>query len=111
MDVLAHLEDLRRIEWDTAKETNTIAITPNTPPDAFSPSGFTPVTQGGMTTSYSQPIYVPGKYSVTLLFKTVRHKMLPIDLEEDHINLSPFMLNIVFQLTILMSYLGFKSAT
>ncbi|KAJ8954623.1 hypothetical protein NQ314_007061 [Rhamnusium bicolor] len=64
-DVLGHLEDLRRIEWaETSKERT--AVTPGTPPAGYSPVGGTPVTTvHGLTSSQSQPIYVPGKYSVS----------------------------------------------
>lgn len=62
VDVLAHLEDLRRIEWSETsvevKERNVAT------PDAFSMSSAISG-NGGMTTSQSQPLYVPGKYSVS----------------------------------------------
>ncbi|KAJ9582774.1 hypothetical protein L9F63_022885, partial [Diploptera punctata] len=67
-DVLEHLEDLRRREWDELSPRIRVLVgtTPDTPPsDAYSPSTAGPVQQGmhGLTTSHSQPIYVPGKYS------------------------------------------------
>lgn len=64
-DVLGHLEDLRRIEWAESSPRERSAITPGTPPANYSPVGGTPVSSGhGLTSSQSQPIYVPGKYSV-----------------------------------------------
>ncbi|KAJ3627359.1 hypothetical protein MTP99_014742 [Tenebrio molitor] len=63
-DVLGHLEDLRRIEWAESSPRERSAITPGTPPANYSPVGGTPVSAGhGLTSSQSQPIYVPGKYS------------------------------------------------
>lgn len=62
-DVLSHLEDLRRAEWTT--ETERKPTTPGTPPPAARNSTESvPVSNHGLTTSQSQPIYVPGKYSV-----------------------------------------------
>lgn len=62
-DVLGHLEDLRRIEWAETSPRDRKVATPGTPPANYSPTTGTPVS-GGLTTSHSQPIYVPGKYSV-----------------------------------------------
>lgn len=66
-DVLEHLEELRRREWDEMSPRIRVlgAGTPDTPPQAG-----TPISQGGalgLTTSHSQPIYVPGKYSVRVV--------------------------------------------
>lgn len=67
-DVLSHLEDLRRIEWSETSPRERKAVTPVTPPTNYSPTGGTPSTGNhGLTTSQSQPIYVPGKYSVSSL--------------------------------------------
>ncbi|XP_069681271.1 uncharacterized protein [Periplaneta americana] len=71
-DVLEHLEDLRRREWEDLSPRIRVLVgtTPDTPPsDAYTPSTTGPVGQHtpqghhGITTSHSQPIYVPGKYS------------------------------------------------
>lgn len=64
-DVLGHLEDLRRLEWsELSPKERTTAITPTTPPATnYSPNNGTHT----LTTSQSQPIYVPGKYSVTVI--------------------------------------------
>lgn len=61
-DVLSHLEDLRRAEWTT--ETERKPTTPGTPPPTRNSTEGAPVSNHGLTTSHSQPIYVPGKYSV-----------------------------------------------
>lgn len=61
-DVLSHLEDLRRAEWAT--ETERKPSTPGTPPSARNSIEDEPVSSHCLTTSHSQPIYVPGKYSV-----------------------------------------------
>ncbi|CAH0725226.1 unnamed protein product, partial [Brenthis ino] len=61
-DVLDHLEELRRHEWDEMSPRMRVlggTGTPQTPPSA-SP-GTLALTN--LTTSHSQPIYVPGKYS------------------------------------------------
>lgn len=67
-DVLEHLEELRRREW--AELSPRIRVlgagtggpsTPETPPSPADGS----VT--GLTASVSQPIYVPGKYSVSII--------------------------------------------
>ncbi|CAH0381642.1 unnamed protein product [Bemisia tabaci] len=50
-DVLEHLEDLRRRAWGVH-----LSPSPRTPPG---PAPRSPT----LTTSLSQPIYVPGKYS------------------------------------------------
>lgn len=65
-DVLSHLEDLRRRDWAEMSPRERVAVTPGTPPNNFSPVAGTPVSAGGygLTSSQSQPIYVPGKYSV-----------------------------------------------
>lgn len=66
-DVLSHLEDLRRRDWAEMSPRDRIAITPGTPQE-YGPATGTPVSGSasghGMTSSQSQPIYVPGKYSV-----------------------------------------------
>lgn len=68
-DVLEHLEDLRRKEWEEtpakAKPSN-----PQTPP---SPG----VDLHPLTSSHSQPIYVPGKYSVSRS-ESARIKSTPV---------------------------------
>lgn len=69
-DVLEHLEELRRREWDEMSPRIRVlgAGTPDSPPaPAYSPTSGTPVGAlcGGLTSSQSQPIYVPGKYSVS----------------------------------------------
>lgn len=62
-DVLGHLEDLRRMEW--TMETERKPSTPDTPPtDRNSIEGVSVSSNHSLTTSQSQPIYVPGKYSV-----------------------------------------------
>lgn len=84
-DVLDHLEELRRHEWDEMSPRIRVLGagsssasggpgTPGTPPSGRSPcQGSTagPASghhgaQGTLTTSLSQPIYVPGKYSVSI---------------------------------------------
>ncbi|XP_056641617.1 uncharacterized protein LOC130448333 isoform X4 [Diorhabda sublineata] len=64
VDVLGHLEDLRRIEWAEMSPKDRKVTTPSTPPTNYSPTTGrgTPVS-APLTTSLSQPIYVPGKYS------------------------------------------------
>ncbi|KAK9687756.1 hypothetical protein QE152_g36036 [Popillia japonica] len=64
-DVLSHLEDLRRRDWAEMSPRERVTVTPGTPPNNFSPVAGTPVSAGGLvlTSSQSQPIYVPGKYS------------------------------------------------
>lgn len=92
-DVLDHLEELRRREWDEMSPrirvlgTSTPGTpgTPGTPPGTQGPSGSSigsagergPMSghcgqMGGLTTSLSQPIYVPGKYSVSIEYFTLR---------------------------------------
>ncbi|GBP38258.1 hypothetical protein EVAR_29201_1, partial [Eumeta japonica] len=61
-DVLDHLEELRRHEWDEMSPRMRVLggpATPQTPP-AASPGSLA---LNNLTTSHSQPIYVPGKYS------------------------------------------------
>ncbi|XP_068085600.1 uncharacterized protein [Anabrus simplex] len=60
-DVLDHLEELRRREWEEMSPRIRVlsSTTPDTP---TSPSTAAPGSHG-LTTSHSQPIYVPGKYS------------------------------------------------
>ncbi|CAH2105487.1 unnamed protein product [Euphydryas editha] len=61
-DVLDHLEELRRHEWDEMSPRMRVlggTGTPQTPPSA-SPGSLA---LNNLTTSHSQPIYVPGKYS------------------------------------------------
>lgn len=67
-DVLEHLEELRRREWaELSPRIRVLGLTPTTPPG---PAPSTPLTRvpisTGLTTSQSQPIYVPGKYSVSI---------------------------------------------
>lgn len=70
-DVLGHLEDLRRIEWAESSPRERSVITPGTPPANYSPVGGTPASTGhGLTSSQSQPIYVPGKYSVSFILQS-----------------------------------------
>ncbi|XP_046671113.1 uncharacterized protein LOC124361123 [Homalodisca vitripennis] len=59
-DVLDHLDELRRREWAELSPRIRILGTPTTPPG---PAPSTPLTRVPLTTSHSQPIYVPGKYS------------------------------------------------
>ncbi|XP_072383858.1 uncharacterized protein [Diabrotica undecimpunctata] len=63
VDVLGHLEDLRRIEWTETSPKERKVTTPVTPPGTYSPTGRGTPVSGVLTTSMSQPIYVPGKYS------------------------------------------------
>lgn len=64
-DVLGHLEDLRRIEWAEMSPVERKPVTPSTPPADYGPvNGIG--TLPGLTSSQSQPIYVPGKYSVCI---------------------------------------------
>ncbi|XP_039749749.1 uncharacterized protein LOC120626328 isoform X3 [Pararge aegeria] len=61
-DVLDHLEELRRHEWEEMSPRMRVlggTGTPQTPPSA-SPGSLA---LSNLTTSHSQPIYVPGKYS------------------------------------------------
>ncbi|XP_052740833.1 uncharacterized protein LOC112055865 isoform X6 [Bicyclus anynana] len=61
-DVLDHLEELRRHEWEEMSPRMRVlggTGTPQTPPSA-SPGTLA---LNNLTTSHSQPIYVPGKYS------------------------------------------------
>ncbi|XP_044726527.1 uncharacterized protein LOC123290416 isoform X2 [Chrysoperla carnea] len=70
-DVLEHLEELRRREWDEMSPRMRVINntgTPGTPPSSvmgIPVSGHSGISigHGGLTTSHSQPIYVPGKYS------------------------------------------------
>lgn len=65
-DVLDHLEELRRHEWEEMSPRMRVlggTGTPQTPPSA-SPGSLA---LNNLTTSHSQPIYVPGKYSVSLI--------------------------------------------
>ena len=67
-DVLEHLEELRRREWDELSPRIRVIQpgTPGTPPGTYSPTRqLASVSLHGLTTSLSQPIYVPGKYSVS----------------------------------------------
>ncbi|XP_054268347.1 uncharacterized protein LOC128990108 isoform X2 [Macrosteles quadrilineatus] len=59
-DVLDHLEELRKREWAELSPRIRVLGTPSTPPG---PAPSTPLTRVPLTTSHSQPIYVPGKYS------------------------------------------------
>ncbi|XP_017770104.1 PREDICTED: uncharacterized protein LOC108557904 isoform X2 [Nicrophorus vespilloides] len=61
-DVLSYLEDLRRKDWVDMSPRERVAVTPETPPQAYSPVSGAPVSILGLTSSQSQPIYVPGKY-------------------------------------------------
>ncbi|XP_050667545.1 uncharacterized protein LOC126967146 isoform X5 [Leptidea sinapis] len=60
-DVLDHLEELRRHEWEEMSPRMRV-IGPNTPPTPPSASPGS-LALNNLTTSHSQPIYVPGKYS------------------------------------------------
>ena len=62
-DVLNHLEDLRRRDWAEMSPKERIAVTPGTPPNNLTGTPLSSANHG-LTTSLSQPIYVPGKYSV-----------------------------------------------
>ncbi|CAK1598997.1 unnamed protein product [Parnassius mnemosyne] len=61
-DVLDHLEELRRHEWDEMSPRMRVLGGPGTPqtPPTASPGSLA---LNNLTTSHSQPIYVPGKYS------------------------------------------------
>ncbi|XP_062526012.1 uncharacterized protein LOC101747205 isoform X16 [Bombyx mori] len=61
-DVLDHLEELRRHEWDEMSPRMRVLGGPGTPqtPPSASPGSLA---LNNLTTSHSQPIYVPGKYS------------------------------------------------
>ncbi|XP_073943200.1 uncharacterized protein isoform X9 [Choristoneura fumiferana] len=61
-DVLDHLEELRRHEWEEMSPRMRVLGGPGTPQ---TPPGVTPgsLALNNLTTSHSQPIYVPGKYS------------------------------------------------
>lgn len=63
-DVLDHLEELRRHEWDEMSPRMRVLGGPGTPqtPPSASPGSLA---LNNLTTSHSQPIYVPGKYSVS----------------------------------------------
>nr|CAI5822014.1 unnamed protein product [Callosobruchus analis]CAI5834854.1 unnamed protein product [Callosobruchus analis] len=64
VDVLGHLEDLRRAEWDSARAQGKLPS--ETTPLGAGAGGVATGhqhQQAGMTNSLSQPIYVPGKYS------------------------------------------------
>ncbi|XP_049870065.1 uncharacterized protein LOC126369608 isoform X8 [Pectinophora gossypiella] len=63
-DVLDHLEELRRHEWDEMSPRMRVLGGPGTPqtPPSASPGSLA---LNNLTTSHSQPIYVPGKYSST----------------------------------------------
>lgn len=67
-DVLEHLEELRRREWDEMSPRIRVlgqTGTPDTSPSqAGTPVGQTSSNAMSLPTSHSQPIYVPGKYSV-----------------------------------------------
>ncbi|XP_069358193.1 uncharacterized protein SKIP isoform X5 [Maniola hyperantus] len=58
-DVLDHLEELRRHEWEEMSPRMRVLGGTGTPPSA-SPGSLA---LNNLTTSHSQPIYVPGKYS------------------------------------------------
>ncbi|XP_037961715.2 uncharacterized protein LOC105381380 isoform X3 [Plutella xylostella] len=62
-DVLDHLEELRRYEWEEMSPRMRVLGGPGTPqtPPSASPGSLA---LNNLTTSHSQPIYVPGKYSV-----------------------------------------------
>lgn len=60
VDVLAHLEDLRRTEFNEMSNDGKERIA-NVVAD---PLNTAVALSTGMTTSHSQPLYVPGKYSV-----------------------------------------------
>ncbi|XP_052756138.1 uncharacterized protein LOC113515593 isoform X4 [Galleria mellonella] len=61
-DVLDHLEELRRHEWEEMSPRMRVLGGPGTPqtPPSASPGSLA---LNNLTTSHSQPIYVPGKYS------------------------------------------------
>ncbi|XP_063533417.1 uncharacterized protein LOC134743729 isoform X6 [Cydia strobilella] len=61
-DVLDHLEELRRHEWEEMSPRMRVLGGPGTPqtPPSASPGSLA---LNNLTTSLSQPIYVPGKYS------------------------------------------------
>ncbi|XP_013171430.1 PREDICTED: uncharacterized protein LOC106120575 isoform X7 [Papilio xuthus] len=61
-DVLDHLEELRRHEWEEMSPRMRVLGGPGTPqtPPSASPGSLA---LSNLTTSHSQPIYVPGKYS------------------------------------------------
>ncbi|XP_047509888.1 uncharacterized protein LOC125052882 isoform X5 [Pieris napi] len=61
-DVLDHLEELRRHEWEEMSPRMRVIGGPGTPqtPPSASPGSLA---LNNLTTSHSQPIYVPGKYS------------------------------------------------
>ncbi|XP_026330100.1 uncharacterized protein LOC113237735, partial [Hyposmocoma kahamanoa] len=85
-DVLDHLEELRRHEWEEMSPRMRVLGGPGTPqtPPSASPGSLT---LNNLTTSQSQPIYVPGKYSVTdegLIFNRQPSSCLT-DKEEDEI--------------------------
>ncbi|CAH1184411.1 unnamed protein product [Phyllotreta striolata] len=63
VDVLGHLEDLRRIEWSETSPKERKPSTPDTPPSPIGRSTPSSGHSGPLTSSISQPIYVPGKYS------------------------------------------------
>lgn len=67
-DVLEHLEELRRREWDELSPRIRVlgggGTTPDTPPSP-QPTGGPNSQSAGITNSMSQPIYTPGKYSVS----------------------------------------------
>ncbi|KAK5649394.1 hypothetical protein RI129_000423 [Pyrocoelia pectoralis] len=60
-DVLGHLEDLRRREWSEMSPRDRSPTTPGTTSTNYNTNSGTPTS--GLTSSQSQPIYVPGKYS------------------------------------------------
>ncbi|KAK6633928.1 hypothetical protein RUM44_004535 [Polyplax serrata] len=67
-DVLEHLEELRKKEWNELSPRICVIQSgresPGTPPGTYSPTHqVTAVSLHNLTTSLSQPIYVPGKYS------------------------------------------------
>lgn len=71
-DVLVHLEDLRRREWAELSPRIKIlggAQTPTTPPGPAPNSPSRAFPNSHLPTSQSQPIYVPGKYSVSICQK------------------------------------------
>ncbi|KAG5896223.1 hypothetical protein JTB14_009722 [Gonioctena quinquepunctata] len=63
VDVLGHLEDLRRMEWAEMSPKDQSGTSPSTPPGTYSPTGRCTPISSVLTTSHSQPLYVPGKYS------------------------------------------------
>uniref|UniRef100_A0A1Y1LAL0 Sterile alpha motif domain-containing protein 5 n=1 Tax=Photinus pyralis TaxID=7054 RepID=A0A1Y1LAL0_PHOPY len=60
-DVLGHLEDLRQREWSEMSPRDRTPTTPGTTSTNYNTNSGTPTS--GLTSSQSQPIYVPGKYS------------------------------------------------